>query len=117
MAFRSQTGYELDRFKMSYLENHPECVDSWSMAWGDWRRSHFSVGRYLNERRRRKENFKHAVGRWAAQYGRPVPQNYVFVAWRERTRLGADVRIAVFRYRADITQALKEAIVAEVMES
>lgn len=117
MAFRQQTGYELDAFSMSYLENHPECVHSWSMEWVAWRRSKFSVGQYLKGRTRRRDNFTNSARRWARQYGRPVPRDYVFVAWKEDKRLGGLVRIAVFRYRADVTQALKEAVVGEVMES
>jgi hypothetical protein len=117
MAFREQGGLDIGLRAMAFLEGHADCVYAWTSGVDEWRRNGYSVGRTLGRLPRRLEAFRDACARWARRgpgpVSRRVPSDFVFVTLRDKTL----VRIAVFRYRADITKALREYAVHEVMES
>ena len=119
MAFRQQHDLLLSQLQMWFLENHDECVDSWEVDSNTWRKNHRSLGRILKQEPRRKESFRRACEKWARhRYGFSfVPKDFVYVALEERDRFKFTIRLAIFVYRSDITKALKEYQVYEVMKS
>ena len=117
MAFREQYGFDVGREEMAWLESHEDCVIWWTVSSEHWREANFSLGRLLRLMPARRRALREACRRWTRRRAgfEYVPENLVFVTLKNRR--AKPVRIAVFRYRGHVTQALKEHVVHRVMTS